>query len=82
MFGDTKPDANLFIDKLHFQLTKLFEGENYVLSGGQEIRVQAALLFGTHDNPAKTHFLNFKQFNGFYGCPECLESGESFRCST
>ncbi|XP_044594847.1 uncharacterized protein LOC123272211 [Cotesia glomerata] len=81
-FGDTKPDANLFIDKLHSQFTKLLEGVKYTLSDGQEIFVQAALLFGTCDNPAKTHFLNFKQFNGFYGCPVCLEPGESYRCST
>lgn len=36
-----------------------------------QIRVQAFIL----DLPAKSAFLNVNQFNGYYGCVACHESG-------
>lgn len=39
------------------------------------------MLFGTFDAPAKCLFQHFCQFNGYYGCPYCLNPGESVQTS-
>ena len=35
------------------------------------------VLCGTFDMPAKESVPNFLQFNAFYGCPKCLQEGET-----
>ena len=39
--------------------------------------VKAILLSGVFDAPAKCGVQNFTQYSGFYGCPYCLEKGET-----
>ena len=33
------------------------------------------------DAPAKCKFQNMHQYNGFYGCPNCIEPGKTFKTS-
>ena len=44
---------------------------------GRQILVQALLLSGVFDAPAKSEFLNHVQHTGFFGCPYCKEKGET-----
>ena len=48
---------------------------------GKEITLRGILLCGTMDAPAKCLLQNFVQFNGFSGCPCCLETGTSVKTS-
>ncbi|KAE8738233.1 hypothetical protein FOCC_FOCC016292 [Frankliniella occidentalis] len=49
---------------------------------GPPILVKGVMLCGTCDMPAKSTFLRIKQFNGFYGCPRCLQKGEQYNGTT
>ena len=44
----------------------------------KEFVVKVVLLAGTCDLPAKCLVQNFRQFNGFFGCPKCLQPGSTF----
>ena len=37
---------------------------------------KVALIAGTCDLPVKCLVFNFRQLNGFYGCPKCLQPGK------
>ena len=50
-------------------------------NGGKDITVRGILLSATADAPAKGLMQNFVQYNGFSGCPYCLEQGKSVRTS-
>ncbi len=41
----------------------------------QKIVSKVIVLAGSCDLPAKSLVLNFRQFNGFMGCPKCLQPG-------
>lgn len=49
------------------------------MPAGDIIVVRGVMLIGTCDLPAKCECLNFIQFNGRYGCPDCFFSGTSIR---
>ena len=42
-----------------------------------DIISRVILLVGTCDLPAKGAVVNFKQYNGFYGCAKCLQPGRT-----
>ena len=43
----------------------------------EDICIRAMVLCGSCDLPAKASVLNFQPFNAFYGCPKCLQRGET-----
>ena len=53
----------------------------YVVTEEGTKRVKCYLLSGIFDAPAKSIFQNMIQFNGKYGCPYCLEPGETYKSS-
>ena len=67
-FGLSKPAANLFINVFRGGLDDLFRWVNFTLNDQSEIEVREIVMCGTCDIPAKSQFLNMKQFNGDYGC--------------
>ena len=48
---------------------------------GNDIKVRGILLSATADAPAKCLLQNFVQYNGFGGCPYCLERGQTVKTS-
>ena len=77
-FGDKKPHANSFIYAFRSLFDNLFEGvEIEILRENRMIKVRTILLSGTCDLTAKSHFLNFTQYNVAYGCPTCFLKGEN-----
>ncbi|XP_044164670.1 uncharacterized protein LOC114974471 [Acropora millepora] len=48
---------------------------------GKDITLRGILLCGTADAPAKCLMQNFVQFNGFNGCPYCMEPGKTVKTS-
>lgn len=48
---------------------------------GEEVTVRGILLSATMDAPAKCLMQNFVQFNGFNGCPYCMQRGTSVKTS-
>ena len=80
-FGNKKPNMHLFLRPLRKILQKL---ESTGLSVQAKIKdtykaiiSKVILIAGTCDLPAKSLVLNFRQFNGFYGCPKCLQPGKT-----
>ncbi|XP_055850910.1 uncharacterized protein LOC129915418 isoform X2 [Episyrphus balteatus] len=75
-----KPFANLFLYKIKPQLDELITGITVFLKPDVEpIIVRGILLMGTADLLAKNDFMNFKQFNGYYGCTICDIKGENLK---
>lgn len=74
-FGPEKPNANLFISVFRDCLKKLYKGICFKNSGQKFVKTRAKIICGTCDLPAKSLFLNMKQFNGYYGCQKCLIRG-------
>lgn len=79
-FGPKKPAANYFLREfLEIFATFFNNGYQMYCPGRRDaINVKGLLLFGACDLPAKAEFLNLVQFNGKYGCPNCLNPGETF----
>ncbi|KAJ1531388.1 hypothetical protein ONE63_000069 [Megalurothrips usitatus] len=69
-FGTSKPNPNLFLKPLRKTMSD-FErhGHAFKLHDNSDVLVKGKILCGTCDMQAKCKFLHFKQFNGFYGCP-------------
>ena len=76
-FGESKPCMGTFLKPFDTTLKTLGNGFDAVLYDGRHVNVKAILLGGTCDMPAKGQVLNMVQFNGFYGCPKCLQPGET-----
>ena len=77
LFGKTKPLINLFCRPLLETLVKL-ETEGVLISFEQQkVFVEAFLICGTADLPAKRTALNMNQFNGEYSCSRCLQKGRT-----
>ena len=51
-------------------------------ANGETKTVKCILLSGTFDAPAKCLFQNMVQFNGFFGCPYCLNPGVTLKTSS
>lgn len=81
-YGDQKPSMNTFIYQFRPQLEQIFnDGINVTLPDNERITVRGIVLSGTCDLPAKCNCLNFIQFNGKNGCPDCVILGEEFKIS-
>lgn len=77
-FGKSKPNPNLFMSKFQNQINELAEGIEVTLPNRVgSIKVRGILISGTADTPAKSDFLNFKKFNGTFGCMSCCIEGEN-----
>ena len=80
-FGSKKPNMQLFFQPLHKVLQKLASSGLKVKANIEGIHKtivsKVVLIAGTCDLPAKCLVLNFRQFNGFYGCPKCLPPGKT-----
>lgn len=76
-FGSSQPQPNLFMKySLVDSLKKLYEGVGFKIFGRANlVRVKGIVICGTCDLPAKSKFLNMKQFNGNYGCQKCKDKG-------
>ena len=78
-YGEKKTDFDLF--QIHFvhQIKRLRDhGFIVEINDGRELfhlDIEAAL----HDLPAKAASLNFKQFNGRFGCSICYQPGQKLR---
>lgn len=71
-FGPSKPAPNLFLQFLQESLEKLYNGVNFKIYGNPNlVKVRGIVICGTCDSPARSLFLNMKQFNGKHGCQKC-----------
>ncbi|XP_051168594.1 uncharacterized protein LOC127290000 [Leptopilina boulardi] len=71
-FGPSKPSPNLFLQFLQESLQKLYNGVNFTIHGKtNKVKVRGIVICGTCDSPARSLFLNTKQFNSKFGCPKC-----------
>lgn len=76
-FGPKKPFPNLFLLPLLNDLRVLRNGVQVEIPGQlNPVVIKAMVLNGTCDMPAKALFLNFKSYNGYYGCTACTHRGE------
>ena len=75
-FVSKKPNMHLFLQPLRKILLNLETSGLRVLAkvkGSYKTIVSNVIVIaGTCVMPAKCLILNFRQFNGFYGCPKCL----------
>lgn len=75
-FGKHKPNPNIFLRPLHKTMNNFEKnGLTFKLPDNSTILVKGKVICGTCDLPAKSKFLQFKQFNSYYGCPKCLSEG-------
>lgn len=78
-FGKDKPNMNVFlgpyVDKMNI-LSK--EGINCRIKD-KDLNVKVFTLIGCLDSIARAPVMGFVQFNGCYGCPQCLHPGEWVR---
>ena len=75
-FGPSKPATNLFMQTFREDLKQLFKGVSFTHSNSDLVYVRGIVMCGTCDLVAKAQFLNMKQFNSYYGCPNCKQRGE------
>lgn len=76
-FGST-PDMGCFLRPFIEEVNKINEngGIKIRLPDRQYKKILVIPLLFTLDSVAKCHVLNFKQFNGYFGCPRCYHPGE------
>lgn len=80
-FGPDKPFMLTFLKPFYNAFLQLeTNGVNIVNPmNGEEITVHAILLCGSCDLPARCLVCNSIQFNGYYGCLRCQQSGKSLK---
>lgn len=74
--ADSKPIPKVFLSQLKLEVRTLYAGINNVLPD-QNARVRNLIIGGVCDLPAKSLFLNMKQYNGRFGCCHCKIEGRS-----
>lgn len=75
-FGKGKPHFPTFLQPFAFSMRTLFtQGIEISLANSKTIKIRGILLDMTLDSPAKSLWLQIKQFNGYFGCPKCKERG-------
>lgn len=73
--GPCKPPMQTLLPPVLSKIETLqTSGIQFQTSEGIKI-LKAKLLVGVFDQPAKAMVLNVVQFNGYYGCPYCLDKG-------
>lgn len=79
-FGPDKPFMLTYLKPFHSVFNQLeTRGVNIVNPSGEEITVRAILLCGSCDLPARCLVCNSIQYNGYYGCLRCRQSGKSLK---
>ena len=79
-FGVSKPNMLTFLKPFSLGTSKLHSGvELYSPDIKSNFICRAMLLCGTCDLPAKAMAYNMVQYNGYYGCSHCLQSGKTFK---
>lgn len=73
--GKIKPTSNILFENLKSQLDKINENGINVRKGGDLINYKFGFYGFICDSPAKAIVMNMNQFNGYYGCPYCLNPG-------
>lgn len=73
--GPCKPPMTLLLPPVLSKIDKLEkDGLGFTTQDGDKI-LKAKLVAGVFDFPAKAMALNIMQFDGYYGCPYCLDKG-------
>ncbi len=80
-FGNSKLEMQMFLKPIRNTRAK-FESSGVTVCINikgiiKQITTRVFLLAGTADLPAKCAVLNFRQYNGFYGCDKCLQPGST-----
>lgn len=73
--GKVKPSSDILFESLKNQLEKINEDGIIVQKNGNAINYKLSLYGVICDSPAKAIVMNMNQFNGYYGCPYCLNPG-------
>ena len=73
--GPCKPPMKLILPPVLSIISKLENNGMELLTPQGPKILKAKLLVGVFDFPAKAMALNIVQFNGYYGCPYCLDKG-------
>jgi len=78
-FGDKKPNPNIFLRPLHRDLESFkTDGHLFQINNRAPIRVKGKMICCVCDLQAKCKFMNFKQWNGFFGCTVCMIRGQRY----
>lgn len=72
-FAKEHPPMHIFLKSFTDEFNKI--GEIVWTCPGQILRSRVYILCCCVDSPARAALLNMKQFNGYYGCPWCLQRG-------
>jgi hypothetical protein len=77
-FGEGKPHMNSYLKPICDSLEDLYSNGIDVSCGhcNEGFNTKVVLLCGTCDLPAKCSVLNMTQFNGEFGCSNCMQPGE------
>lgn len=71
-FGPQKPCPNLFMNSFIPELEELYRGVDFEVHYSENLlRVRALTIAGTCDLLPKALFMNIKQYDSIYGCPNC-----------
>ncbi|CAF1599725.1 unnamed protein product [Didymodactylos carnosus] len=71
-----KPNVDLFLHDLIEQIIELMKDGVIIFIGNREIQVSVKIGFFVSDLPAKSLFLKFINFNGYFACVQCHSEGE------
>jgi hypothetical protein len=74
-YGTSKPEWPNVLPEIVESLKKLYLEGFSIEINRREVIVRLHVICLVADMPAKASILNITQFNGFYGCPHCLEKG-------
>lgn len=69
--GQTKPNVDVFVSSFKEDLKQLYRDVDFCIPDRNPVNVMGMIICGTCDFPAKALFLNFQQYNGKHGCPNC-----------
>ena len=83
-FGEVKPSMNIYLKPIVEELIVLEKQGIEVTSSlvPEPFICKAVLVAGSCDLPAKCLVLNSVQFNGYFGCSKCLQSGKTARTNS
>lgn len=78
-FGKDKPDMQVFLDPFVENINKLSTEGVQCKINGADISIKIFPLVCCVDSVARAPMLGFVQFNGKFGCHQCLHPGESVK---
>lgn len=73
--GEKKPNSNILFENLINQIEKINENGLTIRKNGFNLMYKLRIYGVLCDSPAKSLVINMNQFNGYYGCPYCLNPG-------